>query len=226
MNSAPIGERVKGQTTGSRKLPGDKVSDAIDDEPLTGGARNEFEGSLYAKVKRSHQLLLRILLDFAGGKAECWPGNKRIAEIAGFQPRNVQLIIRALEAAQLIRCVLDRSLKTQRRIVILDHPNAVRVLVRLGDQPWMQLGAQETAPKQPEKVHPGAQKPVHPGAQKPVHPGAQRAPADFPLDSNSETRIPFFSHSFNRPKPRPHDEQLAYLRGRVAGAAPPPERTA
>jgi hypothetical protein len=166
--------------------------DAIDTEPLTGKARNDFEAGLFKTVKRSKQLVLRIILDHAAGKADCWPGNKRIAEIAGFQPRNVQLIIRALEAAELVRCLVDRSLKTQRRIVILDHPNAVKVLARFNALPWMQVGAQEPAPKRAEKVHPGAQKPVHPGAQRFVGAGAQRAPAEFSSDSNPEFKTPGF----------------------------------
>jgi Helix-turn-helix domain len=190
--------------------------DAIDNEPLTGRARNEFEATLYAKVKRSAQLVLRILLDHAGGRAECWPSNGRIAEIAGFQPRNVQLILRALETAELILCVVDRSLKAQRRIVILDHPNAVRVLVKLGDAPWLQPGAQAKPGKQPEKVHPGAQRPLHPGAQRPVGAGAQRAPSKLPSDSNSETRTPFFSRPRGTGKARPIGESIAFLQARLA----------
>ena len=166
--------------------------DAIDTEPLTGKARNDFEAGLFKTVKRSKQLVLRIILDHAAGKADCWPSNARIAEIAGYQPRNVQLILRALEADQVIRCVVDRSLRTQRRIVVLDHPDAVRVLSALGDCPWMNSGAQEKPAKQPPKVHPGAQKPVHPGAQRFVGAGAQRAPAEFSSDSNPEFKTPGF----------------------------------
>jgi len=149
------------------------VRDVIDREPLQGRVRNEFEASLCTQVKRSHQLVLRILLDRAGGRAECWPGNAHIADLAGLKPRNVQLILRALEAEQLIKCVPDRSLSAQRRIVILDHPNALRVLARLGVSPWMQVGAQSSAPQSPRKVHLGAQKSVGAGAQKSVGAGAQ-----------------------------------------------------
>jgi hypothetical protein len=191
-------------------------ADAIDREPITGKARNDFEASLHAKVKRSHQLVLRILLDFAGGKAECWPGNKRVAEIAGYEVRNVQYILRALEAAKVIRCAVDRSLPTQRRIVILDHPNAVRVLLRLGDRPWLHLGVQETARKAAENVHLGVQNHVGVGVQNHVGAGVQNGAPDFPLDSNSETRIPGFSPSFERPKPRPRHEQIAFLEARIA----------
>lgn len=202
--------------------------DAIDAEPLTGRARNEFEATLHAKVKRSHQLVLRILLDFAGGKAECWPGNKRVAEIAGYEVRNVQYILRALEGeaekpeSQIIRCLVDRSLKTQRRIVILDHPNAVRVLLRLGDRPWLHLGVQETARKSAENVHLGVQETVGVGVQNPVGAGVQNSAPDFPLNPNSETRIPGFSRSLERPRPRPQAEQVAFLRARIAaeGGAP------
>lgn len=158
---APRGQYVK------------SVSDVIDREPLQGRVRNELEVSLCAKVKRSHQLVLRILLDRAGGRAECWPGNAHIAETAGLKPRNVQIILRTLEAEEIIKCVPDRSLPCQRRIVILDHPNALRVLTKLGAAPWMQLGAQSNALRTPLKVHVGAQKTVGAGAQKPVGAGAQ-----------------------------------------------------
>lgn len=176
--------------------------DAIDAEPLTGRARNEFEATLHAKVKRSHQLVLRILLDFAGGKAECWPGNKRVAEIAGYEVRNVQYILRALEAAKVVRCLTDRSLRTQRRIVILDHPNAVRVLLRLGDRPWLHLGVQKTARKSAENVHLGVQETVGVGVQNPVGAGVQNSSPDFPPNSSSEARIPGFSRSLERAKHR------------------------
>lgn len=225
MNLAPQADRVKAQCAPRAQKT---HRDAIDAEPLTGRARNEFEATLHAKVKRSHQLVLRILLDFAGGKAECWPGNKRVAEIAGYEVRNVQLILRALEGdpekpeTQVVRCLVDRSLKTQRRIVILDHPNAVQVLLRMGQRPWLQSGAQKPAPKPTENVHPGAQESVHPGAQNSVSAGAQKSAPDFSLNPNSETRIPGFSRSLERPRPRPQAEQVAFLRARIAAAGGAP----
>lgn len=189
--------------------------DAIDAEPLTGRARNEFEATLHAKVKRSHQLVLRILLDFAGGKAECWPGNKRVAEIAGYEVRNVQYVLRALEAAKVIRCAVDRSLPTQRRIVVLDHPNAVRVLLRLGDRPWLHLGVQETARKAAENVHLGVQETVGVGMQNPVGAGVQSVAPESCItpSGNSKFELPVFSRSLERPKPRPREEQITYLEG-------------
>lgn len=199
MNLAAQPDQVKTQYVQSAQKP---HRDAIDAEPLTGRACNEFEATLHAKVKRSHQLVLRILLDFAGGKAECWPGNKRVAEIAGYEVRNVQYILRALETAKVIRCAVDRSLRTQRRIVILDHPNAIRVLLRLGDRPWLQLGVQETARKSAENVHLGVQETVGVGVQNPVGAGVQNSSPDFPLNSSSEAKIPGFSRSLERPKHR------------------------
>jgi hypothetical protein len=197
-----------------------KSPDAIDTEPLTGKARNDFEAGLFKTVKRSRQLVLRIILDHAAGKADCWPSNARIAEIAGYQPRNVQLILRALEADQVIRCVVDRSLRTQRRIVVLDHPDAVRVLSALGDCPWMNSGAQEKPAKQPPKVHPGAQVPVRAGAQIPVGAGAQGSPSEFEFGSKSKLEIPFFSpprREENRPLTQA--ELLASIRMHAAKAA-------
>lgn len=152
--------------------------DAIDREPLSGRARNAFEASLYPRAKRSAQLVLRIVLDHAGGRADAWPSNGRIAEIAGYKARNVQVILRALEAAGLVRCCVDRSLKAQRRIVILDHPNALKVLAKLGIS-WMQLGAQGTPRKQPAETGAGAQRKLGVGAQNVVGAGAQRRPPEL-----------------------------------------------
>jgi hypothetical protein len=194
--------------------------DAIDTEPLTGKARNDFEAGLFATVKRSRQLVLRIILDHAAGKADCWPSNARIAEIAGYQVRNVQLILRALEADQVIRCVVDRSLRTQRRIVVLDHPGAVRVLAALGDQPWMNSGAQEKPAKQPPKVHPGAQIPIHAGAQIPVRAGAQGSPSEFGFGSKSKLEIPVFPSSRREENhPLTQAQLMAQIRMHAAKAA-------
>jgi hypothetical protein len=191
--------------------------DAIDTEPLTGKARNDFEAGLFKTVKRSRQLVLRIILDHAAGKADCWPSNARIADVAGFKLRNVQLILRALEDDQVIRCVVDRSLRTQRRIVVLDHPGAVRVLAALGDRPWMNSGAQEKPAKQPPKVHPGAQIPVRAGAQIPVRAGAQGLPPEFGLGSKSKLEIPVFSPPRGMPRHHPTQaEQIAALQARMA----------
>jgi hypothetical protein len=96
--------------------------DAIDTEPLMGTARNDFQRALYARVKGKGQLLLRTLLDFAGGKAECWPSNATIGVVTGYTPRYTQMLMRDLEEAQVILCAVDRSLPSQRRIIILDHP--------------------------------------------------------------------------------------------------------
>lgn len=200
----------------------EKQRDSIDTSPMTGAARNKFEATLHAQVRGSHQLVLRILLDRAAGKAECWPGNRRIAEIAGLAARNVQLILRSLESAEIVRCVVDRSLPTQRRIVILDHPNAVAVLVRLGCRPWLQSGAQPAAPSKAENVHLGAQKDVHLGAHSAVHAGAQSAAPEF-SSTNSETRIPGFSRPRERRKPTTPAEQVAKLNAWIAAA--PRERT-
>jgi hypothetical protein len=152
--------------------------DAIDREPLSGRARNAFEASLCGRAKRSAQLVLRIVLDHAGGRADAWPSNGRIAEIAGYKARNVQVILRQLEAAGLVRCCVDRSLKAQRRIVVLDHPNALKVLAKLGIS-WMQLGAQAEAAKPARKVGAGAQNLALAGAQNVVGAGAQRRPSEL-----------------------------------------------
>jgi DNA-binding transcriptional regulator YhcF (GntR family) len=89
---------------------------------------------MVARHTRSRQLVLRVLLDTAGGKAECWPSNRKIAGIIGLKPRAVQLILRALEDAGAIRCVEDESMVVQRRIVLLGHPGTRDALRREGAQ--------------------------------------------------------------------------------------------
>ena len=198
--------------TQSARRPQKQHRDAIDTEPLTGRVRNEFQASLYAKVKGMRQLVLRILLDYAGGTAECWVGNGKIAEIAGKKVRYIQVILAKLEEDGIILRVEDRSLTTQRRIVILDHPNAVQVLARSRpsavDAARGAPGCRETA----RNGAPGAHRTVHPGAQKPLHPRAHRSPANVPSGSSSETRVPFFSRHRERPQPLTIEAQRAVPR--------------
>jgi len=175
--------------------------DAIDREPISGRARNEFEAALYAKVKRSHQLVLRILLDHAGGRADCWPSNGRIAEIAGFTARNVQHVLRSLEAADLIRCVVDRSLRTQRRVVILDHPNAFRVLSRLGVS-LIDLGVKAEPLELARSAHPGMKNPVQPGVKNPIGAGVKAGAPELFNASNIEVSNSRKFASQGRPRPR------------------------
>lgn len=193
----------------------------IDQEPLSGRARSEFESELYKKVKRGRQLVLRVILGFAGGRADCWVGNARIGEIAGYQIRNVQIILRQLEADGLIKCLYDHKVKTQRRIVILDHPNAVRVLAKLGALPreFQPKGAQE-APSKPSPVPAQrAQKAPEPRAQTHGPERAQTPPVNF-SGSNAKEMKSGFSFAWKkepeRARPRSREEQIRWLERRIA----------
>ena len=106
---------------------------------LHGKERHDWERAFFARHTRSRQLVLRILAGFAGGKAECWPTNRKIAETVGIKPRAVQLILRSLEAAGAIRCIEDEPLAVQRRIVLLGHPGTPAAL-------RSKRGAKECAP--------------------------------------------------------------------------------
>jgi hypothetical protein len=88
MNSAPL--RV-------HRPPQGRAS-AIDQAPLVGNERYVLERKVLAQVKRTPRFLLRELFDFFQGRADYFPSNARISEVSGISPRNVQLVLRQLEA--------------------------------------------------------------------------------------------------------------------------------
>ncbi len=79
---------------------------------------------MIARHTRSRQLVLRVLLDFAGGKAECWPCNATIGRIAGLKVRAVQYALRDLEAAGTVRAIPEPGTIHKRRLVLLGHPGS------------------------------------------------------------------------------------------------------
>ena len=98
---------------------------------LHGKERREWEREFVSRYFRTHQLVLRILLDWWGhGKAECWPSNESIAAKAGIKVRAVVYVLRKLETKGAIRCVKDGSLSARRRIVFLGHPGTEQILKR------------------------------------------------------------------------------------------------
>jgi hypothetical protein len=111
----------------------------IDNRPLKGAARRAFENKILGRpeVKKSSQFLVRILLDdFCWGHADCFPANKTAGDAAGYKSRNVQLVFAHLDTTvNLLRLVVDRSIRSQRRIVFVDHPNAPDVFRALGQSP-------------------------------------------------------------------------------------------
>ena len=112
---------------------------AIDQSPLCGQERFNLERRVLAKVKKTPRFLMHELFDFFQGRADCFPSNAKISEVSGISPRNVQLVLRQLEAAELVKSVEDLAVPSQRRLVLLDHPNALQVLKALHALPsWLE----------------------------------------------------------------------------------------
>src|SRR5262249_45217172 len=106
-------------------------SRSIDREPLQGTARRAFERELLRRpgLKGSRRFLLQVLLiEFAWGKADCYPGNQRLATATGLSLSTVKRALHDLERLGLIRLVEDGRLPSRRRIVFPDHPHAQAVL--------------------------------------------------------------------------------------------------
>ena len=108
-------------------------------QPITSDAarlqtRIDLESSILAKVKRGPRFLLRELFDFLRGRASCHPSNRLIVHRSGMSPRAVRYLLRQLENAGIVKCIRDLSIRSQRRIVLLDHPRAGEVLRRLASR--------------------------------------------------------------------------------------------
>lgn len=88
--------------------------------PLQGRARHEWETRLLRAdgMKPTHNHVLHALLRYAGGKPECWPSNESLALDCGVGERHVRRVLGEMAKAGIITVVVDRSVKTQRRIII------------------------------------------------------------------------------------------------------------
>jgi hypothetical protein len=160
---------------------------AIDQAPLCGQDRYTLERKVLAKVKKSPRFLLRELFDFFQGRADCFPSNAKVSKESGISLRNVQLLLRQLETDEIVKSVADPSIASQRRIVLLDHPNAFKTLRALGAVPdWvlnaLTPGGARVAPlNRPRGAMAAPQ-----GAQNPPAGGATVAPE--PLNSKPASR--------------------------------------
>lgn len=144
--------------------PPQRRTKAIDQSPLCGQERFTLERHVLAKVKKTPRFLMHELFDFFQGRADCFPSNAKISEVSGISPRNIQLVLRQLEAAELMKSVEDRSVPSQRRLVLLHHPNALQVLKALHALPsWLERfactdersRAAMAAPQGTQNLHPG-----------------------------------------------------------------------
>ena len=124
-----------------RLRPGEQnEARSIDQAPLPDTERWKFRDELIAlaNVRGTTRVVLESIYDdFCRAKADCFPGNQRIAIKAGCKARNVQLKLQELELTGVLRCVIDRSIETQRRIVLLTHPHAASVLAELAANPYV-----------------------------------------------------------------------------------------
>jgi hypothetical protein len=106
-------------------------SRSLDWEPLRGVARRAFERELLRRpgLKGSRRFLLQVLLlEYAWGKADCYPGNETLAAATGLSTSTVKRALHDLEHMGIIRLVEDDRLASRRRIIILGHPHAQQVL--------------------------------------------------------------------------------------------------
>src|SRR5262249_6627382 len=80
-------------------------------------------------LKGSRRLLLQVLLaDFAWGKADCYPGNERLAAATGLSSSTIKRALHDLEHMGIIRIIEDTRLANRRRILIPGHPHVQQVL--------------------------------------------------------------------------------------------------
>ena len=177
--------------------PPQRRTKAIDQSPLCGQERFTLERRVLAKVKKTPRFLMHELFDFFQGRADCFPSNAKISEVSGISPRNIQLVLRQLEAAELVKSVEDRSVPSQRRLVLLDHPNALQVLKALHALPsWLERFActdERSRGAGCASNRPGGAW-LRPGAQNPQPGGATVAPESGISKPPTEKRVyPCFS---------------------------------
>ncbi len=112
---------------------------SIDHEPLKEPERTAFEKSLHAKYQLKGpvlHLLDTLLARYFWGKADCYPSNKGLMEWLTDRHKNtVQRQLQRLRDAGAVRLFADRSLISQRRIVLVDHPNARPIIDSLDANP-------------------------------------------------------------------------------------------
>lgn len=164
-----------------------RKTEPIDDKPITGRERYQLECLVLGKVKRSSQLLLRTILDYLGGRADCFPSNTTLGLSMGVSDRRIRVILRDLSQREIIKSVCDRSIPSQRRLILIDHPHALKVLRILTENDYIAASNRALRAELcfPPKVHPGRNKLVHVGRNKEVHPGRNNRSTESYLPTTS-----------------------------------------
>ena len=107
----------------------------IDSAPLQGLPRHELERSVLEGIGGKARSVLRELFDYFRGRADCFVSNTTLANLLEKSIRHVQYALRELEAMEVIRIIPVPGIPSKRRIVLLQHPNALKVLKALGAIP-------------------------------------------------------------------------------------------
>jgi DNA-binding HxlR family transcriptional regulator len=192
MNSARRKQDVKPETLRVHQ-PIPTKARSIDQSPLSGNERYVLERKVLSQVKKTPRFLLRELFDFFQGRADCFPSNALVSEASGISERNIQLVLRQLEKAEILRCVEDLTIHSQRRLVLLEHPNAMSVLKALNALPewldrWVSRETPGSAMVAPRK-EPGGAMVAREGAQNLQTGGAMVAPEALNEKPPSRNRV-------------------------------------
>jgi hypothetical protein len=149
------GQSAPGQADGQAATrnggPGDESIDRI---PLAGCTRRAFEKELHAVFrlkKNTWHLLDTLLSQFFWGKADCFPSFGALFPwLPGWSESTIRRHLQLLCEAGAIRIFEDRSIASQRRIILIFHPHADAVIEIL----TANQNVREMAPK----VHLGVSK--------------------------------------------------------------------
>lgn len=109
--------------------------ESIDRKPLVGLERRDFEKSLPQKYKlkdKTLHLLHVLLAQFFCGKADCYPPISALMEwLQGWSESTIRRHLQLLRDAGITRMFEDRSIGSQRRLVLPDHSNGQAIIGEL-----------------------------------------------------------------------------------------------
>src|SRR4051794_8132890 len=118
-------------------------SEAIDRNPLEKGDRQLFEERLLddPRLTGPHVAMLRAMLgEFHRGRADCFPSIAQITKKTHYPERSVQRYMSELIELEIYYRVIDRSVwPTQRRFLLVSHPNTPAILAELEGNPHVEI---------------------------------------------------------------------------------------